>query len=63
MLNPGLGLGASDILARGLEYDAVILSGGTSKGAGDLSYEVVGGLSDPGVKAGLAELGFGVQQA
>jgi len=38
-----------DILARGLEYDAVILSGGTSKGAGDLSYEVVGGLSDPGV--------------
>jgi putative molybdopterin biosynthesis protein len=38
-----------DILARGLECDAVILSGGTSKGAGDLSYEVVGGLSDPGV--------------
>ena len=38
-----------DILAKGLESDAVILSGGTSKGAGDLSYEVVGGLSDPGV--------------
>ncbi|MFZ0468261.1 MAG: molybdopterin biosynthesis protein [Thiogranum sp.] len=38
-----------DILAKGLECDAVILSGGTSKGAGDLSYEVVGGLSDPGV--------------
>lgn len=38
-----------DILAKGLECDAVILSGGTSKGAGDLSYEVIGGLSDPGV--------------
>jgi len=37
------------ILARGLEYDGVILSGGTSKGAGDLSYEVVSTLSDPGV--------------
>ncbi|MFZ0789064.1 MAG: molybdopterin biosynthesis protein [Chromatiaceae bacterium] len=39
----------SAILARGLEYDGVILSGGTSKGAGDLSYEVVSTLSDPGV--------------
>lgn len=38
-----------DILTRGLECDAVILSGGTSKGAGDLSYEVVGALTDPGV--------------
>ncbi len=37
------------LLARALEYDAVILSGGTSKGAGDLSYEVVSTLSDPGV--------------
>ncbi|MGD8842527.1 MAG: molybdopterin biosynthesis protein, partial [Gammaproteobacteria bacterium] len=36
-------------LAEGLEYDAVILSGGTSKGAGDLAFEVVGGLSDPGI--------------
>jgi putative molybdopterin biosynthesis protein len=38
-----------DILAKGLDCDAVILSGGTSKGAGDLSYEVVGALSDPGI--------------
>jgi putative molybdopterin biosynthesis protein len=38
-----------DILAKGLECDAVILSGGTSKGAGDLAYKVVSGLSDPGV--------------
>jgi putative molybdopterin biosynthesis protein len=36
-------------LTAGLEYDAVILSGGTSKGAGDLAFEVVGGLSDPGI--------------
>jgi putative molybdopterin biosynthesis protein len=27
----------------------VILSGGTSKGAGDLSYEVVSELTDPGI--------------
>jgi putative molybdopterin biosynthesis protein len=38
-----------DILQRGLEADAVILSGGTSKGAGDLTYEVVSALSDPGI--------------
>ncbi len=37
------------VLARALEHDGVILSGGTSKGAGDLSYEVVSTLSDPGV--------------
>lgn len=36
-------------LIRGLECDAVLFSGGTSKGAGDLSYEVVGALSDPGI--------------
>ena len=36
-------------LARGLRYDVVVLSGGTSKGAGDLSYRVVSGLSDPGI--------------
>jgi putative molybdopterin biosynthesis protein len=29
--------------------DVVILSGGTSKGAGDLSYRVVAGLRDPGI--------------
>ena len=38
-------------LARGLEHDAVVLSGGTSKGAGDLSYRVVSALRDPGVVA------------
>jgi putative molybdopterin biosynthesis protein len=38
-----------DMLQRGLEADAVILSGGTSKGAGDLTYEVVSTLSDPGI--------------
>ncbi|MGB5832206.1 MAG: molybdopterin biosynthesis protein, partial [Thiohalocapsa sp.] len=37
------------ILDRALECDAVILSGGTSKGAGDLSFEVVSGLTDPGI--------------
>ena len=37
------------ILQQGLEADAVILSGGTSKGAGDLTYEVVSALSNPGI--------------
>ncbi len=36
-------------LARGLQCDLVIFSGGTSKGEGDLSYRVVGRLRDPGV--------------
>lgn len=36
-------------LEEALSCDAVVLSGGTSKGAGDLSYEVVSGLSDPGI--------------
>lgn len=36
-------------LRQGLACDAVILSGGTSKGAGDLSYQVVSELGDPGV--------------
>jgi len=31
--------------------DVVLLSGGTSKGAGDLSYRVVGELSEPGIVA------------
>ena len=31
--------------------DAVLLSGGTSKGAGDVSYRVVAELSDPGIVA------------
>ncbi|MGA8261184.1 MAG: molybdopterin biosynthesis protein [Arenicellales bacterium] len=37
------------ILDRGLACDMVILSGGTSKGAGDLCYEVVSRLRNPGV--------------
>ena len=37
-------------LSRALaEGDAVLLSGGTSKGAGDLAFGVVGRLRDPGV--------------
>lgn len=38
-----------DILQQALQADAVILSGGTSKGAGDLTYEVVSALTDPGI--------------
>ncbi|MEO8537609.1 MAG: molybdopterin biosynthesis protein [Betaproteobacteria bacterium] len=38
-------------LRDALAFDAVVLSGGTSKGAGDLSYRVVSRLSDPGVVA------------
>jgi len=38
-------------LAQGLQCDLVVLSGGTSKGAGDLSYRVVHGLRNPGVVA------------
>ncbi len=33
------------------EADVVLLSGGTSKGSGDLSYRVVSELSDPGIVA------------
>jgi putative molybdopterin biosynthesis protein len=33
------------------EYDVVLLSGGTSKGAGDLCYQVVSELKDPGIVA------------
>ena len=33
------------------DADAVLLSGGTSKGAGDLSYRVVSELTDPGIVA------------
>jgi len=40
------------IVARSMaECDVVLLSGGTSKGAGDLSYRVVGELTDPGIVA------------
>lgn len=38
-------------LQAALQHDAVLLSGGTSKGAGDLSYRVVRELRDPGVVA------------
>ncbi|HVK15715.1 MAG TPA: molybdopterin biosynthesis protein [Fimbriiglobus sp.] len=37
--------------AESLGCDAVLLSGGTSKGAGDLSYRVVGEFGPPGVVA------------
>jgi putative molybdopterin biosynthesis protein len=38
-------------LDRGLEEDVVVFSGGTSKGAGDISYRIVYALRDPGVVA------------
>jgi putative molybdopterin biosynthesis protein len=38
-------------LARGLESDVVVFSGGTSKGAGDISYRIVHTLRNPGVVA------------
>ena len=41
----------AECVARGLEYDLLLLSGGTSKGAGDLSYRVVSRLTDPGIVA------------
>jgi putative molybdopterin biosynthesis protein len=39
------------IVQGALDCDAIILSGGTSKGAGDLSYVVVSEFSDPGIVA------------
>jgi putative molybdopterin biosynthesis protein len=40
------------ILEVALQYDVVLLSGGTSKGAGDLSYRVVSQMvKDPGIVA------------
>lgn len=42
----------ADVLARALAAaDAVVFSGGTSKGAGDISYRIVARLSDPGIVA------------
>ncbi|HEX6018302.1 MAG TPA: molybdopterin biosynthesis protein [Burkholderiaceae bacterium] len=38
-------------LTAALQCDAVLLSGGTSKGAGDLSYRVASRLGDPGIVA------------
>ena len=39
------------VLHRALANDLVLLSGGTSKGEGDLSYRVVGELGPPGILA------------
>jgi putative molybdopterin biosynthesis protein len=36
---------------RALECDVVLLSGGTSKGAGDISYRVVADIGSPGIVA------------
>jgi putative molybdopterin biosynthesis protein len=38
-------------LRRALTCDVVLLSGGTSKGAGDLSYRAVAALGEPGIVA------------
>ncbi len=37
------------LLDKALAHDIVLLSGGTSKGAGDLAYRVVSRLDDPGI--------------
>src|SRR5947209_700604 len=39
------------VLRQALACDVVLLSGGTSKGAGDVSYRVVGRLGKPGIVA------------
>jgi putative molybdopterin biosynthesis protein len=39
------------VLRRALECDVALLSGGTSKGAGDLSYRVAAELGPPGIVA------------
>lgn len=42
----------NEVLRRAhAECDAVILSGGTSKGAGDLTYRLIGALGSPGIVA------------
>jgi len=40
-----------EVLRRALACDVVLLSGGTSKGAGDVSYRAVGELGMPGIIA------------
>ncbi len=51
----GLGIARDDeaelaaLLDAALAHDMVLLSGGTSKGAGDLAYKVVSRLDDPGI--------------
>jgi putative molybdopterin biosynthesis protein len=39
------------VLRRALACDVILLSGGTSKGAGDISYRVVANLGRPGIVA------------
>ena len=39
------------VIDAALKHDLVVLSGGTSKGAGDLSYRVVSRFDDPGIVA------------
>lgn len=39
----------AEILQRALAFDVVLLSGGTSKGVGDLSYRLVSELGRPGI--------------
>lgn len=36
-------------VGQGLDADMLVLSGGTSKGAGDISYRIIGGLGEPGI--------------
>ncbi|NQV24276.1 MAG: molybdopterin biosynthesis protein [Rhodopirellula sp.] len=40
-----------EIIRSADDCDAIVLSGGTSKGAGDLSYQVVSELTNPGIVA------------
>lgn len=40
-----------EVLQLALRSDAVLLSGGTSKGVGDISYRVIGELGPPGIVA------------
>jgi putative molybdopterin biosynthesis protein len=40
-----------EIIRSADDCDAIVMSGGTSKGAGDLSYQVVSEFSDPGIVA------------
>jgi putative molybdopterin biosynthesis protein len=39
------------VLGRGLMFDVLLLSGGTSKGEGDIAYRVVSELGEPGIVA------------
>jgi len=48
---PDDGAALASALEAGLECDVVVFSGGTSKGAGDLSYRMLHRLRDPGVVA------------